>query len=224
MSDDFDKSVNVVKYNKHYMRKENTRGRNPKHDKSQDKKTCYRCGSTQHKANYPKCAALQQKCRKCGKIGHFEKVCFSKGTDVHVVQQLHNESQNYVLNVKADNTKAQPNIKCPQCMVQIQGTAVNILVDSGSPYTIIPNELYENLFADIELCDSDITPGVMGVHLYKCEGVSRQRYNTKRGKPKKEFTCRCMVQLYWVGQRKRNLRSFSTLPKSNLSYKPHRLW
>ena len=152
------------------------------------------------------------------------KVCFSKGTDVHVVQQLHNESQNYVLNVKADNTKAQPNIKCPQCMVQIQGTAVNILVDSGSPYTIIPNELYENLFADIELCDSDITPGGYGVHLYKYEGISRQRYNTKRGKPKKAFTCRCMAQLYWVGQRKRNLRSFSTLPKSNLSYKPHRLW
>ena len=70
-----------------------------------------------------------------------------------------------MLNVKEDDTKAQPNIKSPQCMVQIQGTAVNILVDSGSPYTIIPNELYENLFADIELCDSDITPGVMGVHL-----------------------------------------------------------
>ena len=63
-----------------------------------------------------------------------------------------------MLNVK-DNGKAQPNIKCPQCMVQIQGTAVNILVDSGSPYTIIPNELYENLFADIKLCDSDIAPG-----------------------------------------------------------------
>ena len=34
--------------------------------------------------------------------------------------------------------------------------------DSGSPYTIIPNELYENLFADIELCDSDIAPGGYG--------------------------------------------------------------
>ena len=151
LSDDFDKSVNVVKHNKHYSRK-----------KSNDKKCkCYRCGSTQHKANYPQCPALQQKCRKCNKIGHFEKVCFSKGTDVHVVQQSHNESENYVLNVK-DNEKAQPNIKCPQCMIQIQGTAVNILVDSGSPYTIIPNELYENLFADIQLCDSDIAPGGYG--------------------------------------------------------------
>ena len=93
-------------------------------------------------------------------------MCDAKGTDVHVVEQSHNESQNYVLNVKEDNTKAQPNIKCRQCMVQIQGTAVNILVDSGSPYTIIPNELYENLFADIELCDSDISPGVM-VYAYR---------------------------------------------------------
>ena len=115
-------------------------------------------------------------------------MCFAKGTDVHVVEQSHDESHNYVLNVKDDNRKAQPNIKCPQCIVQIQGTAVNILVDSGSPYTIIPNELYENLFADIELCDRDISPGVMGVRLWRCEGISRQRYNIKQGKPKKEFT------------------------------------
>ena len=38
LSDDFDKSVNVVKYNKHYLRKENTRGRNVKYNKSHEKK------------------------------------------------------------------------------------------------------------------------------------------------------------------------------------------
>ena len=101
LSDDFDKSVNVVKYNKHYMRKENTRGRNPKHDKSQDKKTCYRCGSTHTKRTIHNARLCN---RKCNKIGHFEKVCFSKRTDVHVVQQLHNESQNYVLNIMSKQT------------------------------------------------------------------------------------------------------------------------
>ena len=35
-----------------------------------------------------------------------------------------------MLNVKEDNTKTQPNIKCPQCMLQIQGIAVNIWFDS----------------------------------------------------------------------------------------------
>ena len=35
------------------------------------------------------------------------------------------------------------------------------MVDSASSYTIIPNEIYENLFTDIELCDSDIIPGVI---------------------------------------------------------------
>ena len=44
---------------------------------------------------------------------------------------------------------------------------MNILVDSGSPYTIIPNELYENLFADIELCDSDISPGGLWGNAYR---------------------------------------------------------
>ena len=99
LSDGFDKTVNVVKYNRHYLRrgsKENTRSTKPKYDKSHDKK-CYRCGSTQHKANYPQCAVLQQKCRKCKRIGHFEKMCFAKGTYVHVVEQSHNESQNNVL-------------------------------------------------------------------------------------------------------------------------------
>ena len=182
LSDDFDKSVNVVKYNKHYLRKENTRSTKPKYDKSHEKR-CYRCGSTQHKANYPQHGALQQKCRKCQRIGHFEKMCFAKGIDVHVVEQSLNESQNYVLNVKEDNTKAQPNIKCPRCMVQIQGTAVNILVDSGSPYTIIPNELYENLFADIELCESDISPGGYGGTPIEMRGYFQAAVQYKARKP-----------------------------------------
>ena len=36
LSDDFDKTVNVVKYNKHYLRKENTRSTKPKYDTSHD--------------------------------------------------------------------------------------------------------------------------------------------------------------------------------------------
>ena len=113
-------------------------------------------------------------------------MCFAKGTDVHVIKQSHNEPQNYVLNVKEDNTKAQPNIKFPQCMVQIQGSAVNILVDSGSPYTIIPNELYEHLFADIKLCDSDITPGSYAGTPIEMRGYYQATEQYKARKPKKE--------------------------------------
>ena len=61
-------------------------------------------------------------------------------------------------------------------------TAVHILVDSGSPYTIIPDELYENLFADIELCDSDISPGGYGGTLIELRGYFQEtvQYNARK--------------------------------------------
>ena len=37
-----------------------------------------------------------------------------------------------------------------------------MLVDSGSPYTIIPKALYDSLFSECELHESDISPGGYG--------------------------------------------------------------
>ena len=71
--------------------------------------------------------------------------------------------------VNLQYTNHYSNLHSPHSCIEVNnaiGTAVNILVDSGSPYTIIPNELYENLFADIELCDSDITPGGLWGYAY----------------------------------------------------------
>lgn len=36
---------------------------------------CYRCGSYKHTANLRTCPAINQKCNKCSKIGHFGRVC-----------------------------------------------------------------------------------------------------------------------------------------------------
>ena len=69
------------------------------------------------------------------------------------------ESDEYVLTVDHSNKHDRP---CPCCVVKIQGTLINVQVDSGSPYTIIPRALYDSLFSECKLHESDISPGGYG--------------------------------------------------------------
>ena len=47
---------------------------------------CQRCGYNSHKPQ-EKCPEKSQSCRKCGKIGHFSRVCRSKGRKVYTVEE-----------------------------------------------------------------------------------------------------------------------------------------
>ena len=121
---------------------------------------CYRWGSPKHKANFKTCPALGQTCRKCGNRDHYEKVCLADcQTKVHQLEEAESESDDYVLTVDPSDKHDRP---CPCCIVKIQGTPINVLVDSGSPYTIIPKALYDSLFSKCKLHESDISPGGYG--------------------------------------------------------------
>ena len=86
------------------------------------------------------------------------KVYFAKKNNVHIVQQTRNDSQDHALVVDED-TDVQTNIRCPICIIHVEGIGVNILVDSGSPYANIPEALYDNLFSHCELHESNIAHG-----------------------------------------------------------------
>ena len=104
----------------------------------------YRCGSPKHKANFKRCPALGQTCRKCGKRDHYAKVCLADGqSKVHQLEEAESESDDYVLTVDPSDKHDRP---CPRCIVKIQGTPINVLVGSGSPYTFIPRALYDSFF------------------------------------------------------------------------------
>ena len=61
-----------------------------------------------------------------------------------------------------------------------QGTAINVLVNSGSPYTIIPKALYDSLFSEYELHESNISPGSYGGSPIAVQGLFlKLRYNTR---------------------------------------------
>lgn len=42
---------------------------------------CFRCGSKDHNAKNSSCPAINEKCKNCGKIGHFKRVCRSAQVD-----------------------------------------------------------------------------------------------------------------------------------------------
>ena len=138
-------SVNAVKkkYSKPYYKKPTG-----DHVKSTPiakiRNACYRCGSTKCKANFKSCPALGQTCRKCGKRDHYAKVCLADGQlKVHQLEEAESEFEDYVLTVDPSDKHDRP---CPRLIVKI-----HVLVDSGSPYTIIPKELYDSFFLEVQI-------------------------------------------------------------------------
>ena len=46
---------------------------------------CYRCGDQSHKANDPNCKAKYATCSKCGKLGHYARVCQAGRTALPII-------------------------------------------------------------------------------------------------------------------------------------------
>lgn len=111
------------------------------------KKTCYRCGSTQHTANFPGCPAKEALCNACKKKGHFAKVCQGK-THVREVDV----PEVTILNV---NTRDSNSIMCT-VKVSVTGAEsqdIELMLDTGSAVSIIPESVFTGLFADIPLTE-----------------------------------------------------------------------
>ena len=103
-------------------------------------RSCFRCGSFSHLANKPSCPAVGVKCNKCGKIGHFSRVC--RSTQKEVREVVINEPT-----VLYMNNAVQDKILCTvQVTVNGQCKPVELIVDTGSSVSIIPENIYHNCF------------------------------------------------------------------------------
>ena len=125
-----------------------------------DSKACFRCGHNMHKIpNY--CPAQKADCKKCGKIGHWAKVCRSSGKDPET--KPNNESTPdigliksvYIASVsEASSSNAAPTLDTIDIEVKSKrgnsrlGT-IAVVPDTGAAVNIMTHEDYARLGRDI---------------------------------------------------------------------------
>ena len=106
---------------------------------------CRYCG-IQNWTPMPKCPATQTNCNKCGKKGHYAKVCRQKYTNNRTVKQLTEEEieeQNETPSESDESIHHIKEIKIEEKNKHYTATVKNkwkkeFIIDTGSPITIMP--------------------------------------------------------------------------------------
>ncbi|KAJ1103331.1 hypothetical protein NDU88_000757 [Pleurodeles waltl] len=126
---------------------------------------CYRCGCPGHIASSSMCAARILTCRVCGRRGHMAKVCRSKGkvlnNSVKSVDDIKDDHEEIVLTISDTEKSSQQNVESisnenlkressgklekAHCTTVLESVIVKVLVDSGSLFTLISKEIYEDV-------------------------------------------------------------------------------
>ncbi|XP_046544509.1 uncharacterized protein K02A2.6-like [Haliotis rubra] len=121
---------------------------------------CGRCGNRSH-ASSSQCPANRHQCRKCGKWGHFEKVCYAKA--IHILDeqsedqctynthdQIHDTAFCDELYIDSIDTTGKEVKYDDQAFVKLKlrqqdtTSEVNFKIDTGAMMNIIPEKLYQS--------------------------------------------------------------------------------
>ncbi|CAB3993335.1 Transposon Tf2-9 poly [Paramuricea clavata] len=122
-------------------------------DNNRQKCVCYCCGNEGHRAKDVQCPALDKTCRRCGKSGHFARVCRQKTNKPkqyrenarQLEQSDDDSSENECLfTLTAHNVHHRSD---SLHMLEIEHIPVQMLIDSGASVNVLDLETYHRLKA-----------------------------------------------------------------------------
>ena len=157
-ADSLDKSSDKSKYKNDRDEKQKQRfhSRKPQYEEQQrknpDGKKCYRSGSDSPLANSKFCRAINSVCRKCKIRGHWDAVCRSGSR----VKQIHEsdvsdnsetEEEFFVCHTSASKSHS----LSVHCDVEVDNVPLRLLVDTGSPRTLMSESDFNQYFRDTVL-------------------------------------------------------------------------
>ncbi|KAJ1155019.1 hypothetical protein NDU88_007755 [Pleurodeles waltl] len=130
-------------------------------------KLCARCGSSAHTSDAKWCFAVVKESRKCGCKGHFARMCKDVFNSRVAVADLAEENgvSDHILVVQAPVSERGMENR-PKGMFTIADKKVELMVDWGSLYTIIPKSLWIEFWHKVPLLPKDINlRGYQGVEI-----------------------------------------------------------
>ena len=127
-------------YQKSFNRFHN-KGENPENNfKPRKSRSCFYCGASKYCFNRSQCPAVDHKCKRCGVIGHFEKVCRTqKAREI----REHNEEDDYPssvgsLHMPKQEEEEEPALVAPLRMINNKYTSVSSISTEEISVTIQP--------------------------------------------------------------------------------------
>ena len=100
---------------------------------------CYFCGYSRHQRS--KCPAREASCKKCGKVGHFAKVCRSAKVTKTVNAAFSDDPHNVL--AATHTASATNNLKKALISVMVKKVKLKALVDTGSTDSYIDSSIVE---------------------------------------------------------------------------------